>query len=230
MKFKGHVIPEYFTATFYFVDNDGINPKNDASRFPTWSVELLLRTTKAETVEIVKMEILGSKHIKTYEVITTKQFNPEEYATIQARHLDEVHLNRVRFISVAVQATIQTSKYIKNKSGGHKWTILDNIKISEQELNRVAKEISDFSYSKLDGTFYQTFADRYRKIVLEGDKTPIKTLQNLFYPDKSKKVVQAYATTCREKGLLPKAEQGKNSPIRKTKQTKGKSNAKRKKK
>ena len=81
MKFKGHVIPEYFTATFYFVDNDGINPKNDASRFPTWSVELLLRTTKAETVEIVKMEILGSKHIKTYEVITTKQFNPEEYAT-----------------------------------------------------------------------------------------------------------------------------------------------------
>ena len=230
MKFKGHVIPEYFTATFYFVDNDGINPKNDASRFPTWSVELLLRTTKAETVEIVKMEILGSKHIKTYEVITTKQFNPEEYATIQARHLDEVHLNRVRFISVAVQATIQTSKYIKNKSGGHKWTILDNIKISEQELNRVAKEISDFSYSKLDGTFYQTFADRYRKLVLEGDKTPIKTLQNLFYSDKSKKVVGAYATTCRKKGLLPKAEQGKNSPIKETKQTKGKSNAKRKKK
>ena len=61
MKFKGHVIPEYFTATFYFVDNDGINPKNDASRFPTWSVELLLRTTKAETVEIIKMEIFSSK-------------------------------------------------------------------------------------------------------------------------------------------------------------------------
>ena len=134
----------------------------------------------------------------------------------------------MRFISVAVQATIQTSKYIKNKSGGHSWTILDNIKVSEQELNRVAKEITKFSYSKLDGTFYQTFADRYRKLRLEGDKTPIKTLQNLFYSDKSNKVVGAYATTCRKKGLLPKAEQGKKSPIRKTKQTKGKGNAKRK--
>ena len=38
MKFKGYLIPEYFVADFYFVDNDGINPKNDASRFPTWSV------------------------------------------------------------------------------------------------------------------------------------------------------------------------------------------------
>jgi hypothetical protein len=230
MKFQGYVIPEYFIADFYFVDNDGIDPKNDGSRFPTWSVQILFRTTKAETVEIVKIEILGNKHYKGYEIATTKPFNPEEYSTIQARHLDEVHLNRVRFISVAVQTTIQTSKYIKNKSGGHSWTILDNINIPEQDLARVAKEISEFSYSKLDGTFYQTFADRYRKLVLEGDKTPIKTLQNLFYSDKSKKVVGAYATTCRKKGLLPKAEQGKNSPIRKTKQTKGKGNAKRKKK
>jgi len=230
IKFKGYIIPEYFIADFYFVDNDGINPKNDASRFPTWSVQILFRTTKAETVDIVKIEVLGSKHITQYEVITTKSFNPEGYATIQARHLDELHLNRVRFISVAVQVIMQTSRYIKGKSGEHKWTILDRIEISEQELNRVAKEITEFSYTKLDGTFYQTFADRYRKLVLEGDKTPIKSLQSLYYSDKSAKIVQSYATTCRKKGLLPEAKQGKNSPIRKTKQTKGKGNAKRKKK
>jgi hypothetical protein len=230
MKFKGYLIPEYFVADFYFVDNDGINPKNDASRFPTWSVQILFRTTTAETVDIVKIEILGSKHITQYEVITTKSFNPEGYATIQARHLDEVHLNRVRFISVAVQVIMQTSRYIKGKSGEHKWTILDRIEISEQELNRVAREITEVSYRKLDGTFYQKFAERYRKVVSEGDKTPIKTLQNLYYPDKSAKQVQTYATACRKKGLLPEAKQGKNSPIRKTQQTKGKSNAKRKKK
>ena len=197
---------------------------------PTWSVQILFRTTKAETVDIVKIEILGSKHITQYEVITTKSFNPEGYATIQARHLDEVHLNRVRFISVAVQVIMQTSRYIKGKSGEHKWTILDRIEISEQELNRVAREITEVSYRKLDGTFYQKFAERYRKVVSEGDKTPIKTLQNLYYPDKSAKQVQTYATACRKKGLLPEAKQGKNSPIRKTQQTKGKSNAKRKKK
>ena len=230
MKFKGYLIPEYFVADFYFVDNDGINPKNDASRFPTWSVQILFRTTKAETVDIVKIEVLGSKHITQYEVITTKSFNPEGHATIQARHLDEVHLNRVRFISVAVQVIMQTSRYIKGKSGEHKWTILDRIEISEQELNRVAREITEVSYRKLDGTFYQKFAERYRQVVSEGDKTPIKTLQNLYYPDKSAKQVQTYATACRKKGLLPEAKQGKNSPIRKTKQTKGKGNAKRKKK
>ena len=230
MKFKGYLIPEYFVADFYFVDNDGINPKNDASHFPTWSVQILFRTTKAETVDIVKIEILGSKHITQYEVITTKSFNPEGYATIQARHLDEVHLNRVRFISVAVQVIMQTSRYIKGKSGEHKWTILDRIEISEQELNRVAREITEVSYRKLDGTFYQKFAEKYRLLVSEGDKTPIKTLQNLYYPDKSAKQVQTYATACRKKGLLPEAKQGKNSPIRKTQQTKGKSNAKRKKK
>ena len=230
IKFKGYIIPEYFIADFYFVDNDGINPKNDASRFPTWAVQGIFRTTKTDTVEIVKLEVLGSKHYKNYEIITTKTFNPEEYATIQARHLEEVHHNRVRFISVAVQAVIQTNKYIKNKSGGHSWTIGDKIDVSEQELNRVAKEIIDSSYRKLDGTFYQKFAERYRLLVSEGDKTPIKTLQNFYYPDKSAKQVQAYATTCRKKGLLPEAKQGKNSPIRKTKQTKGKGNAKRKKK
>jgi hypothetical protein len=230
IKFKGYLLPEYFIADFYFVDNDGINPKNDASRFPTWSVQGLFRTTKTDTVEIVKLEVLGSKHYKSYEIATTKPFNPEEYSTIQARHLEEVHHNRVRFISVAVQAVIQTNKYKKNKSGGRTWTVGDKIEVSEQELNRVAKEIIDSSYLKLDGTFYQKFADRYKNLVREGDKTPIKTLQNLYYPDKSAKQVGAYATTCRKKGLLPKAEQGKNSPIRKTKQTKGKSNAKRKKK
>jgi hypothetical protein len=230
MKFLSYLIPEYFIADFYFVDNDGINPKNDASRFPTWSVQVLFRTTNSETVDIVKIEILGSRHIKNYEIATTKAFNPEEYGTIQARHLEEVHLNRVRFISVAVQATIQTNRYIKNKSGGHSWTIGDKVEVPEEELSRISKRISDFSYSKLDGTFYQIFAERYRKLVLEGDTTPIKTLQNLYYTDKSKKVVQAYATTCRKKNLLPKAEKGKNSPIRKTQQTKGKGNAKRKKK
>ena len=111
---------------------------------------------------------------------------------------------------------IQTSRYKKIKDGGHAWTVGDKVNITETELERINDEIVEFSYTKLDGTFYETFAERYRQLVTEGDKTPIKTLKNLYYPDKSVKHVQSYATTCRKKGLLPKAEQGKNSPIRKT--------------
>ena len=217
IKFKGYVVPEYFTATFYIIDNDGIKvtPAN-AKQFKTWTIELLLRVTKAETVDIVEIKTLGSRTYKGHDLITTKQFDPSDYGTIQARHFNQLQANRVRLISVAVQVAIQTNVYKKNKSGGHTWTLGDKVEITETELNRINAEIVEFSYTKLDGTFYETFAERYRQLVTEGDKTPIKTLQNLYYPDKSVKHVQSYATTCRKKGLLPIAKQGKNSPIRKT--------------
>jgi hypothetical protein len=217
MKFKGYVVPEYFTATFYILDNDGIKvTPNNFKRFKTWTVELLLRVTKSETVDIVEVKTLGAKSYKGHDLFTTKQFDPTGHETIQARHLNDLHHNRVRFISVAVQVAIQTSRYKKTKDGGHSWTLGDKIELAETELDRINDEIVKFSYTKLDGTFYETFAERYRKLVNEGDRTPIKTLKNLYYPDKSAKHVQSYATTCRKKGLLPPAPQGKNSPVRKT--------------
>ena len=217
IKFKGYLVPEYFTAIFYIIDNDGIKvtPAN-AKQFKTWTIELLLRVTKAETVDVVEIKTLGSRTYKGHDVFTTKQFDPSDYGTVQARHFNQLQENRVRLISVAVQVAIQTNVYKKSKSGGHAWTIGDKVNITETELERINDEIVEFSYTKLDGTFYETFAERYRQLVTEGDKTPIKTLKSLYYPDKTRKHVQSYATTCRKKGLLPKAEQGKNSPIRKT--------------
>jgi NOL1/NOP2/fmu family ribosome biogenesis protein len=217
IKFKGYLVPEYFTATFYVIDNDGIKvtPAN-AKQFKTWTIELLLRVTKAETVDVVEIKTKGAKDYKGHIVITTKPDEPDTYSTLKARHFNQLQANRVRLISVAVQVAIQTNVYKKSKSGGHAWTLGDKVEITETELNRINDEIVEFSYTKLDGTFYETFAERYRQLVTEGDKTPIKTLQNLYYPDKSVKHVQSYATTCRKKGLLPIAKQGKNSPIRKT--------------
>ena len=216
IKFKGYLVPEYFTATFYIIDNDGIKvtPAN-TKQFKTWTIELLLRVTKAETVDVVEIKTLGSRTYKGHDVFTTKQFDPSDYGTVQARHFNQLQENRVRLISVAVQVAIQTSVYKKSKSGGHAWTIGDKVNITETELERINDEIVEFSYTKLDGTFYETFAKRYRELVRKGDATPIKTLNDLYYPDKTVKHVQSYATACRKKGLLPKAEQGKNSPIRK---------------
>lgn len=216
MKFKGYLIPEYILATFYVIDNDGIKvtPTN-AKQFKTWTIELLLRVTKAETVDVVEIKTKGAKDYKGHIVITTNPDEPDTYSTLKARHFNQLQENRVRLISVGVQVIIQTSQYKKEKSGNHSWTIGDNIKIKETELERINDEIVNFSYSKLDGTFYETFAKRYRELVSKGDATPIKTLHNLYYSDKSAKHVQAYATTCRKKGLLPKAEKGKNSPVRK---------------
>ena len=223
MKFQGHVIPEYFTATFYLVDNDGIKitAKNSANFKNTWVVELLLRVTKIETVEVIQLNVKGPKHNPSHYITSTKPFDPTDLGTIQARHFNQLQENRARFMSVAVQVAIQSHKYKKQSDGGHSWTIGDKLEVGIEELERINDQVEAFTYTKLDGNFYETFAKRYKELVLSGDKTPIKTLQELYYPEKSVKHVQSYATTCRKKKLLPKAEQGKNSKVRKTTTRKG---------
>jgi hypothetical protein len=124
-------------------------------------------------------------------------------------------------MSVAVQVAIQSHKYKKQPNGGHSWTIGDNLEVSTEELERINDEVEAFTYTKLDGNFYETFATRYKELVRNGDRTPIKTLQALYYPDKSVKHVGSYATTCRKKKLIPLATQGKNSKVRKTTTRKG---------
>lgn len=221
MKFNGRLIPEYFTCTFYFVDNDGIKVTSEnAKKFKTWSLEVLVKTTSSETVEIVKMSAEGARPFTnhSYDLIAgkTKEHPVESYSTLQARHFNQIQSNRAYFLSYAVTAILQTSKYKKTKDGGHSWTIGDYIDIPENELTASAEIAFNSAYTKLDGNFFQEFADRYRAQVLAGDRTPIKTLQELYYKEKSIKHVQSYATEARKRGLLPKAEKGKNSPVRKT--------------
>jgi hypothetical protein len=77
----------------------------------------------------------------------------------------------------------------------------------EQEVafKKADKKFNDLSALKINTSTGRYTVDgksltttEYRKVVSEGDKTPIKTLQNLYYPDKSAKQVQTYATACRK--------------------------------
>jgi hypothetical protein len=106
--------------------------------------------------------------------------------------------------------------YKGEKNGGHTWTLGDSKEISEKELQETANAILDTAYRKLDGSFYQEFAERYKALILEGERYPIKALQARYYPFKSLKHVQSYATEARKRGLIAKADDGKNSPVRKT--------------
>ena len=224
VKFKGHLIPEYFSATFYVIDNDGIKVnQQNAKSFPTWTIEAILRVSKLETIEVIKLEALGSREIKSIAIhFPPKPFNPKDYGSLQARHFNQLQENRTLLIGYSVQAVVQQNKFKKTKSGGYSWTLWDTVKIENTELAKLYKETVGDSYKKIDGTFLETFAERYKELVRAGDRTPIKTIRELYYPDKSHRHVQSYATTCRKKGLLPKAEQGKNSPVRKTTKRKDK--------
>jgi hypothetical protein len=221
-KFMGRNIPELFTATFYVIDNDGIKVTDENfKRFKTIRYELLLRVTDIGTIDIVKMEIEGAKQFKGHTVFTTSQYQPKEAASVLPRHFAIFQTYRARFISIATQSILQSSQYKKKKDGGHSWTIGDKVEIPVADLEKINDLLAEPTYKKLDGTFYQQFASLYRDLVSKGDKTPIKTLRDLYYPEKSTKHIQSYATACRKKGLLPPAEQGRNSEVRKPRKKKG---------
>ena len=221
-KFMGRTIPELFTADFYIIDNDGIKvTKENAKRFKTIHYHLLIRVTDVGTVDIVNMSIEGAKPYKGHTVATTKRYEPKEVGSVLPRHFAIFQDYRARFISVATQSILQTSQYKKTKDGGHSWTIGDKVDIPISELEAINDLLKASTYKKLDGTFYQEFSKLYKELVLSGDKTPIKTLHNLYYPDKTAKHIQSYATTCRKMGLIPPAEQGRNSTIRKPRKKKG---------
>ena len=218
----GRTIPELFTADFYIIDNDGIKvTKENAKRFKTIHYHLLLRVTDVGTVDIVNMSIEGAKPYKGHTVATTKRYEPKEVGSVLPRHFAIFQDYRARFISVATQSILQTSQYKKTKDGGHSWTIGDKVDIPISELEAINDLLKASTYKKLDGTFYQEFSKLYKELVLSGDKTPIKTLHNLYYPDKTAKHIQSYATTCRKMGLIPPAEQGRNSTIRNPRKKKG---------
>jgi hypothetical protein len=206
------MIPQYFTATFYVIDNDGIKvTQNNFKNFKTWTIKLLMRVTKLETIEVISVEVLGAKPYTGHVEFTTKAFNPGDYGTVLARHFNQLQENRAKLISVAVQAVAQSHKYKPVANVGHTWTLGENLPITETELDLINERVLSSSYTKLDASFYLTYSIRYRALVSAGDKTPIKSMKEIYYPDKSVKQVQAYATTCRRKGLLPPAQPGKNS-------------------
>ena len=223
IKFRGRLIPEYFKCIFYIIDNDGIKvTESNAKSFKTWTLELTLRTTSSETVEPVAMSVGGAKKYTGHKItlISTKPAEPLdqflEVGTLPARYFNLIHSNRTKLISYSATKCLQTVQYKKQKAGGHGWTIGDYIEISESELQETAKSIVNSAYTKLDGSFYQEFSERYKALILQGERYPIKALQELYYPFKTVKHVQSYATEARKRGLLAKPENTKNSPVRKT--------------
>ncbi len=185
-KFMGRNIPELFTADFYIIDDDGIKvTKENQKRFKTIHYELLLRVTDIGTVDIVTMSIEGAKPYKGHIELTTKAYEPKEVGSVLPRHFAIFQDYRARFISIATQSILQSSQVVKKKGGGYSWTVGDRIEIPIADLEAINDFLTAPTYKKLDGTFYQQFAELYRDLVSKGDSTHIKTLRDLYYPEKT---------------------------------------------
>jgi hypothetical protein len=214
VNYRGYLVPEYFNANFYFYDNDGreVTPAN-AKSFKTWTLELLIRVTKAETLEIVNSSILGASAYRGHIVATSKAFNPDNYDAVKAHYLVQVSENRPHFLSYAITRAVQSHEYIKTPEGGHSWISPSGRKFTEKQLKALAKQATNESYVRLTYSFYQEVARLYKEAIASGE-SPIQTL--MVQLNKSEKRVQAYATECRRLGLLSKTTPGKVSTVRKT--------------
>jgi len=214
VNYRGYLVPEYFTANFYFYDNDGreVTPAN-AKSFKTWTLEILIRVTKAETLEIVKSSILGASAYRGHIVATSKAFNPDNYDAVKAHYLVQVSENRPHLLSYAITGALQNHEYTKTPEGGHSWTLSGGRKFTEKQLKVLAKQATNESYVRLTYSFYQEVARLYKEAIAGGE-SPIQTL--MVQLNKSEKRVQAYATECRRLGLLSQTTPGKVSTVRKT--------------
>lgn len=216
IKFQGYVLPEYFSFTIYFYDSDGKKvTKENGKDFKTWSVELLIRVTKDETLEVINTNIKGATTYKGHEVVTTKEPKDDfhKFQPVKATYYKSLADNRALLMGYAITSAVQSFVYKKGKDGSHYWPLFSRVEVSEQDLQVLAKGTINKSYVRKDFAFYQEVARIYKEAVELGEHPNNYLMQKY---GKEKTTVQGWTKVCREKGLLSKAEKGKVSTVRKT--------------
>ena len=216
IKFQGYVLPEYFSFTIYFYDSDGNKvTKENGKDFKTWSVELLIRVTKDETLEVINTNIKGATTYKGHVVVTTKEPKDDfhKFQPVKATYYKSLADNRALLMGYAITSAVQSFVYKKGKDGSHYWPLFSRVEVSEQDLQVLAKGTINKSYVRKDFAFYQEVARIYKEAVELGEHPNNYLMQKY---GKEKTTVQGWTKVCREKGLLSKAEKGKVSTVRKT--------------
>ena len=220
--YKGFVVPEYWESTFYLVDNNGLPvTKTNIGSFKCWSVVLLIRTTQAETLEVIRTTINGAKSYKGHPVVST--FDPttqhEKYEPVRTSFYKVLSDNRPLFLGHAITSLVQSAVYKKRKDKSHNWLLFQHNDIEEETLKTLAKTVINQAYvRKKDQSFYVEVSRLYEEAVSRGERPNLVLMQAY---DKKLKTVQSWTTECRNRGLLAEPEEGKASQP-KTTRKKGK--------
>lgn len=222
IKYKGFIIPEYWEATFYLVDNNGLPvTKTNLDTFKSWSVVLLIRTTKAETLEVIRATVNGARDYKGHIALAT--YDPskqhEKYDPVRSSFYKVLNDNRPLFLGHAITAIVQEAVYRKGKDGSHNWLPMGYRDVDQETLNRLRKTVINQAYvRKKDHAFYVEVARVYEEAVMRGERPNLVLMQAY---GKELSTVQGWTTECRNRKLLSKPELGKASKP-KTTRKKGK--------
>ena len=221
IKFKGFVLPEYFTCTVYLFDSDGKEvTKANVKRFKVWSVELLVRVTAPETLETITTTIKGASTYKGHVVVSMGVDEIKELAKLQKvkpSYYKAVADNRARLMGWVITSAVQSFIYKKQKDGTHYWPPFSRVKVSEADLQLLATGAIDNTYLKKDDAFYKEVARIYKQAVADGE-WPNEVLKEKFpkEPAYSTKTVQGWTLECYERGLLSDKDKGKPTKVKKT--------------
>lgn len=212
INYKGFIIPEYWESTFYLVDNNDLPvTKSNITTFKCWSVVFLIRTTQAETLEVIRTTINGAKLYKGHPVVAT--YDPtsqhEKYEPVRASFYKVLSDNRPLFLGYAVTSIVQSAVYKRRKDKSHNWLLFQHNDVDEKTLKTLAKTVINQAYvRKKDQSFYVEVARVYEEAVSRGER-PNRVLMQAY--DKKLKTVQSWTTECRSRGLLTEPEDGKAS-------------------
>ncbi len=198
--FRGRTVPRYFEATFQFPDNKNVKVnKLNAKTFKRWQVILWLRISDDDSAEIVKLEIRGAQDNPEFSIFTSKPQKPSNMFPVQARHLEFVKNRRAKLISFAIQALIQSIETVTNSRGEVSF-LFSNIAVPIEELEAIDDRIQDVGYKRLDDAFLSEFAEKFNKLVSEGETKPIQALNSLYYRNSSASSIERWATQARRVG------------------------------
>lgn len=214
VKYESYKLPRVFTSTFYLIE-PGANKVTQANYkgFDVWSVELTLHVMPNNFVDVVAINTKGSRphtgHTITFGDV--KERSLTDYGALTPAHFNYLASARPRFIQYAITSAIQSLEY----KGGSSWSLGSVVDIAESELQAVAKRVRAYTKTK-NGSYYEELAKRYKELVRDGYTNPIVKLKQTYYKEREVKTIQGDITYARKLGLIPPAEPGKNSKVRKT--------------
>ena len=133
--YREYVLPEYFYATAYFFDSDGVKvTKANVKDYKAWSVELLIRVKENETLEVITSTIKGARTYKGH-VIVSLTSNPvkdlDKTATVKATYYKYVADHRAKLMAFAITSAVQSFVYKKEKDGSNSWPLFSRKDVSE---------------------------------------------------------------------------------------------------
>jgi hypothetical protein len=247
IQYGERIIPESFTALFMFKDKS-----------KTWNIDFSIRVTKGGTPLLTSLQALGSKFkdgerdsIQRWQLKVLEQYRYQllelavelaittRWPTVMLRReFNAVNTSIVRAITQLGhkpnEMVLEHPSTIKGKLPSGEvadfvrfWNT--NIeKVSGKELKKLQLDIGKSIRRRITDKFLKEVAGVYEQAVADG-LDPIKHLITV-YKCKSR-TAQQWATMARapQLGFLPPTKSGKVT-VRKTNQTKGKDNGKRKKK